>query len=172
MGLMAATTCVTPFACLRMRSLQHWMSRMYRPSWKSLPLLITLCQNIIVSLDWWLVRTNALRCVQFNPLGPSWTVTSEASTGVGESIWIIWQFNGTGLLRRDPCISVYWNWELFTSTQVIPPHSKKVLCKWWWTIHWWYITSTGRGCHLCSVVHRGDKSMGVVVVFASSRGKL
>lgn len=48
MGYMAAITYLT--SQLTMRLVQQWMSQVYTPGWDSLQLLITMPQNIIVSL--------------------------------------------------------------------------------------------------------------------------
>lgn len=70
LGLMVATTYVTPFVQLNMRPVEHCISQVYRPNLNSLPVLISMPPDMLDLLTCW-----SFRSVQFNPPSPSARVT-------------------------------------------------------------------------------------------------
>nr|XP_060620947.1 uncharacterized protein LOC132768763 [Anolis sagrei ordinatus] len=80
LGHMSSTTTVTPFARLRLRPLQNWFLRVFRPHKDSQNTILHPPQLVLDSLSWWTKRYNVNRGMPFHPPRPSMALTTDAST--------------------------------------------------------------------------------------------
>ncbi|XP_075783465.1 DNA repair protein RAD51 homolog 2 isoform X1 [Pelodiscus sinensis] len=79
LGHMAATTYVVAHARLHLRSLQHWLFKVYTPGVHAVSKTVSIPRQVRTSLIWWDNPQNLLSGVPFHAQRPTVQITTDAS---------------------------------------------------------------------------------------------